>query len=365
MNELKQTPFYEFHTGFNAKMVDFAGYLMPVSYKGINFEHQIVREKLGVFDVSHMGEFFIEGGGAEAFLQNLTINDVSALEDGQAQYSAMCYENGGIVDDLLIYRFSKDKFMMVVNASNIDKDFSWAQTHLLPNVKLTNRSDEFALLAIQGPNSRELLQKLTNVKLQEIGFYHFAEGELAGKSMIISRTGYTGELGFELYHSPKDSKDLWQALFDFGAEMGLEPIGLAARDTLRLEMKYCLYGNDIDETTNPLEAGLGWITKLDKGNFIGRNALLQVKNNKVSRKLIGFRMLERAIPRHGCSVYVNGEKAGIVTSGTHSPTLKEAIGLAYVPASHSKAGMELSIEIRGKQFLAKIVKTPFVNSSPY
>jgi aminomethyltransferase len=364
MSEPKQTPFYAMHTMYQAKIVDFAGYLMPVSYKGINYEHQLVREKVGVFDVSHMGEFFVEGDGAEAFLQNLTINDVSALEDGQAQYSAMCYENGGIVDDLLVYKFNKNKFMMVVNASNISKDFEWAKSHLLPDCSLVNRSDDFALLAIQGPHSKELLQKLTDFNLNEIGFYHLAEGKLAGFDMIISRTGYTGELGFELYHSVEDSEKLWTALFEAGTEFGLEPVGLGARDTLRLEMKYCLYGNDIDQTTNPLEAGLGWITKFDVGNFIGKEALLQIKKEKPARRLIGFKILERAIPRHGAKVFIDGREAGIVTSGTQSPTLKIPIGLAYVPAFHSKPGMQISIEIRGKHAKAEIVKTPFVNSTP-
>lgn len=365
MSESKKTPFYDKHVEFGAKIVDFAGYLMPVSYVGINAEHQAIRENVGVFDVSHMGEFFVEGDGAEAFLQMLTVNDVKSLVDGQAQYSAMCYEDGGIVDDLIVYRFHHKKYMMVVNASNIEKDFEWASRYVNKEMTLKNASSDYALLAIQGPKSRKILQTLTDVNLSDIEFYHFAEGKLAGIPMIISRTGYTGEIGFELYHKTDDALAVWDAVFTAGKEYGIQPVGLGARDTLRLEMKYCLYGNDIDASTNPIEAGLAWITKLDNDNFIAKDVLLNVKAQKHARKLIGFKMKEKGIPRHGFDVLVNGQKAGVVTSGTQSPTLKEAIGLAYVKHEFAKTGSEIFIDIRGKSFAAVIVKTPFVNSQPY
>lgn len=361
---IKQTPFHERHLALGAKMVEFAGYLMPISYKGINHEHMQVREKVGVFDVSHMGEFFVEGERATDFLQNITVNNVKQLVDGQAQYSAMCYPDGGIVDDLIVYRFNRNKYMMVVNASNIEKDYAWAGEHLIDGVTLSDHSDETALLAIQGPKVLDVLQKLTTTSLKDIGFYHFAEGEVAGIKMIISRTGYTGEPGFELYHDPKDSLKLWDAIFEAGQEVEIEAVGLGARDTLRLEMKYALYGNDIDKDTNPIEAGLGWITKLDSDDFVGKEELVKVNEEKPFQRLIAFKMIDRGIPRHHYELYVGEDKVGKVTSGTMSPSLGIGIGTGYVKREFSKIGTELEMDVRGKRLKAIIVKPPFVDSSP-
>ncbi len=362
---IKKTPFYDRHVAFHAKIVEFAGFEMPVSYEGINAEHLHVRQALGVFDVSHMGEFFVEGPGAQAFLQTMTVNDVEALRDGQAQYSAMCYDDAGIVDDLIVYRFDASKYMLVVNAANLEKDFFWLQQHLNGDVTLTDRSDDLALLAVQGPDAMNCIQKLCDIDVSEIEFYHFRECRIAGEEVLLSRTGYTGEKGFEIYHSPLQSDTIWDALFQTGKAWNIKPIGLGARDTLRLEMKYCLYGNDIDSGTNPLEAGLGWITRLNKnGDFIGKDALLKIKEAGLKRKLVGFKMIDRGIPRHGYEVDVEGQISGIVTSGTQSPTLGEAIGLAYVDTAYAKVGNEIRILIRGKALRAKVVKTPFTDSSP-
>ena len=361
---IKHTPFHDRHIALGAKMHEFAGYMMPISYTGINQEHLQIRNKIGVFDVSHMGEFCVEGEHAEDFLQYITINDVKQLVNGQAQYSAMCYPDGGIVDDLIIYRFNHKKYMMVVNASNIDKDFAWAGEHLIDNVTLIDHSDETALLAIQGPKTLKVLQALTDVALKDIEFYHFATGKLAGKDMIISRTGYTGEPGFELYHDPENSSELWDAIFEAGETEGIQAVGLAARDTLRLEMKYALYGNDIDKDTNPIEAGLGWITKLDTDDFIGKEELLKVKEEKPFQRLIAFKMLDRAIPRHGYELYHDDKRVGKVTSGTMSPSLGIGIGTGYVQRDFSKIGTEISLDVRGKRLKALIVKPPFVDSSP-
>ncbi|MFA4838114.1 MAG: glycine cleavage system aminomethyltransferase GcvT [Candidatus Neomarinimicrobiota bacterium] len=358
---VKKTPFYEKHVALGAKILPFAGYFMPIQYASILDEHRAVREKVGVFDVTHMGEFIVTGENAGKFLNTITINDISKLLVGQVQYSAMCYPDGGIVDDLLVYRFP-DYYMLVVNASNLEKDFNWIKEHVTAGVSLKNISDETSLLAIQGPKSFATLQKLTTVDLESIPFYHFAEGELAGIPMIISRTGYTGERGFELYHKPEFSEKLWNAIFEAGKEFGIQPIGLGARDTLRLEMKYALYGNDIDQTTNPIEAGLGWITKLDKGDFIGRDVLVKVKEAPAVRRNVPFEMLERAIPRHGYKVFANGKEIGVVTSGTQSPTLNKGIGAAYVSAKFSKTGSIIEIDIRGKMNKAVVVNAPFVPS---
>lgn len=362
---LKKTPFYNKHVSLGAKIVEFAGFQMPVMYSSIMDEHMTVRTKAGLFDVSHMGEFLVEGNDAEAFLNYLTLNDVSVLDDNQAQYSAMCYPDGGIVDDLIVYRLEKEKYMMVVNAGNIQKDFEWVKTNLKGKVSVKNASDDYALLALQGPESVQILKELVNFDPESLAFYHFRQDNVADIPMIISRTGYTGEPGFEFYHKPEDGDALWDALFQAGKAFGLTPAGLGARDTLRLEMKYCLYGNDIDETTNPLEAGLGWITKLDKKEFIAKESLLKIKESKPDRKLVGFVLKERGIPRHGYPVYHESEKVGIVTSGTQSPSLKEAIGLAYIRRDLSKKGTEIEIGIRTKKMKAEIVKTPFVDSKPY
>lgn len=356
--EVKRTGFYEIHKRLGAKIVEFAGYYMPVQYSGIISEHKRVRTTVGLFDVSHMGEFIVTGKNAVKFLQQLTINDVSELAVNQIQYSAMCYEDGGIVDDLLVYRL-KDRYMMVVNASNLQKDFDWAQKHLMPEVDLRNHSDELSLLALQGPKAVATLQKLTDVKLDEIKYYWLFEGQVAGTEMVVSRTGYTGEPGFELCFPRQHSETMWNALMEAGKEFDIEPIGLGARDTLRLEMKYCLYGNDIDQTTNPLEAGLSWITKLDKGAFIGRDALLKVKEEGVTRRLVGFQMEEKAFPRHGYKIFAQGRQVGHVTSGTFSPMLEKGIGTGYVARGFTKIGTPLEIEIRKQKVPAHVVKTPF------
>jgi aminomethyltransferase len=305
-----------------------------------------------------MGEFVFSGPGAADFLQQMTINNVNKLAVGQAQYSAICFDDGGLVDDLLLYRF-EDYYMMVVNASNIQKDWDWLKQHVPANIEMKNASDEITLIAVQGPKSLDLVQKLTQIDLSEIKYYHFVEGELAGVPTIISRTGYTGEFGFELYIKNEYGPKLWQEVFNAGKEFDIEPIGLGARDTLRLEMAYCLYGNDIDHTTNPLEAGLGWITKLKKGDFNCREALLKIKEDGIKRKLIGFQMNGRAFPRHGYPIYHAGNQVGHVTSGTFSPMLNIGIGMGYVEKQLNEVGTPLEIEIRNKMEPATIVETPF------
>lgn len=357
---MKRTPFYELHAAQGAKLVEFGGFEMPVQYTGIIDEHLAVRNNVGVFDVSHMGEFIVRGKDALAYLQKVTVNDVATLSEGRIQYSAMCYENGGIVDDLLVYHRG-DSYMLVVNASNIGKDFAWLQSQLEGEVELTDRSDSFSLLAVQGPKSLALLRKLTAVDLSAVEYYHFTQGTLAGVEMLLSRTGYTGELGFELYFDSdlQTGRRVWQALFDAGKEFGIKPIGLGARDTLRLEMGFCLYGNDIDQTTHPLEAGLGWITKLNKGNFNGRSVMLKAKEAGLKRKLVGFTLLEKAVARHGYELTANGTSIGVVTSGTFSPSLERAIGMGYVAADRSGPGSEIAVAIRGKSVPATVVKTPF------
>lgn len=356
--ETKKTALYDIHQQAGGKLVEFAGYYMPIQYRGIIEEHRRVRTTVGLFDVSHMGEFFVKGPNAEAYLQQLTINDVSKLALRQVQYSAMCYEDGGIVDDLLIYRLP-GRYLMVVNAANLEKDWQWAQDHLIDGVELTNESDDYSLLALQGPKSQQTLQKLTSFDLNQLDYYWLDETEAAGVPMMISRTGYTGEHGYELLFRNDAAATVWQALMQAGAEFEIEPIGLGARDTLRLEMKYCLYGNDIDQTTNPLEAGLGWITKLNKGEFIGRAALQQIKAAGLQRKLIGFDMPGRAFPRHGYALFANGERVGVIASGTFSPSLEKGIGTAYVPAAFAAVGTPLEIEIRGSRMPAVVCETPF------
>lgn len=358
---MKRTPFYDKHVALGAKLVDFAGFEMPVQYQSMVAEHQAVRETAGLFDVSHMGEFIVTGSQMVDFVDYATVNDVQGMSVGQAQYSAMCRENGGIVDDLLIYRFA-DKIMLVVNASNIEKDWQHLQSLLKPfDAKMENVSDEMALLALQGPNSRDILQQLTDTKLTDIEFYHFTEGFVDQNPMIIARTGYTGELGFELYHSPEFSDSLWDALMQAGESYGLKAAGLGARDSLRLEMKYCLYGNDIDETTTPLDARLGWITQMNKPSFHGKAALEKQNADGLKRALIAFEMEERAIPRHGYDIFVGEEKIGVVTSGGHSPILGKGIGMGYVNFPWQKTGTLITIDIRGRKVPAKIIKPPFVN----
>ncbi|GGE14725.1 glycine cleavage system aminomethyltransferase GcvT [Psychroflexus salis] len=357
---MKKTALNHIHQKLNAKLVDFAGYEMPVSYAGVNEEHQCVREKLGVFDVSHMGEFFVEGPEALQLIQKVCSNDASTLKDGKAQYTCLPNEAGGIVDDLIVYRFSEEKYLMVVNASNIEKDWNWISKYNTYKCKLTNASENYALLAIQGPKAVEAMQSLTKIKLAEIPFYHFEVAEFAGcKDVIISATGYTGSGGFEIYCKNEDAEIIWNMVMQAGEAFGIQPIGLAARDTLRLEMGFCLYGNDIDETTSPIEAKLGWITKFTK-DFVNAEELKKQKENGVERKLIAFELKDKGIPRKDYEIVDADEKhIGQVTSGTMSPTLKKAIGLGYVKTTYSKLGTEIFIRVRKKQLKAEVVKLPF------
>lgn len=357
---MKKTPFNEIHKKLGAKMVEFAGFEMPVQYSSIVGEHRCVRERVGVFDASHMGEFLVHGKDSEAFLQQNTLNDVGKLTPGRAQYTALVNESGFLLDDLIVYK-SADHFMIVANAANIEKDFGAFSSRLSGDVKLEDASDRTALLSVQGPNSIATLQKLTDIALNSIHYYHFVEGKIAGMNVIISRTGYTGELGFEIFSgvTGSDCEKLWNLIFEAGKEFGIMPIGLGARDTLRLEMGYCLYGNDIDETTNPMEAGLGWITKIDKGDFVGRDAIIRAKQN-ITRKLVGFKMDESAIPRHGYEIHSESGKIGSVTSGTFSPSLEIGIGMGYVEASRAAENNQLFINVRGKKAQAHVVKLPFV-----
>jgi aminomethyltransferase len=343
-------------------MVPFAGYNMPVLYDNLIQEHLAVRNSVGVFDVSHMGEFLVEGPQAYDLVEYVTSNDVSSLTDGRVQYSCLPNEDGGIVDDLLVYRYHAEKYLLVVNASNIDKDFNWIQKFASNfNATLTNHSDACSLLAIQGPNAEKTIQKLTSTNLSEIPYYHFTEGTVAGiDNMIISNTGYTGAGGFELYVKNEHALALWNALFEAGAEHQIKPIGLGARDTLRLEKGFCLYGNDINDTTSPIEAGLGWITKFNKP-FVNDAFHKALKENKPSRKLVGFELIDRGIPRqHYPICTASGEVIGEVTSGTMSPSLNKAIGLGYVKAEFSTAGSEIFVEVRGKLLAATVVKIPFL-----
>jgi glycine cleavage system T protein (aminomethyltransferase) len=355
---LKRTPLFSAHVKAGARMVPFGGWEMPVQYRGIVEEHRGVRAAVGCFDVSHMGEFEVEGPGALASLQRLTTNDVAALEVGQIQYSLLCYPHGGIVDDLTVYRMAPERYMLTVNASNIDKD--WA--HVTENgggARWHNVSDATGLIAVQGPKAEALVGRLADVDVAPIGYYRFVEGRLAGVTTLISRTGYTGEDGFELYVAAGDTERLWNALLETGRADGVMPIGLGARDTLRLEMRYALYGNDIDHTTNPLEAGLGWVVKPAKGEFIGRDAIERVRAAGLTRRLVGLEMTERAVARHGYPVLKDGAATGVVTSGSYGPSVDRYIAMAYVGSAHAAVGTELSVEIRGQAKNARVVKTPF------
>ena len=358
--ELKSTALEQVHIELGAKMVPFAGYNMPVQYSGLRQEHAAVREQAGMFDVSHMGEFFVEGPDALPFLQKVTSNDVSKLIPGKIQYSCFPNEQGGIVDDLLVYCFSEEHFLLVVNASNIDKDWN----HLMQytegfDVELSNQSEEYSLLAVQGPKATEILQTLTNTDLAGIKYYNFVIGQMAGiADVIISATGYTGAGGFELYLQNEDAVKLWNAILEAGKPHGLLPAGLGARDTLRLEMGMCLYGNDIDDTTSPLEAGLGWITKFTK-DFISSETFAKQKEEGITKKLVGFEMIDRGIPRQGYQIAKDGEVVGRVTSGTASPSTGKNIGMGYVPLELSAEGSEFDVVIRNKTIKAQVVKLPF------
>lgn len=348
------------HIALGAKMVPFAGFNMPVQYEGVNAEHETVRNGVGVFDVSHMGEFLLTGENALALIQKISSNDASVMEIGRAQYSCMPNGKGGIVDDLIIYRIKEDQYLLVVNASNIDKDWAWISSHNDMGVDMRNLSDDYSLLAIQGPKAIEAMQSLTSVDLSSISYYHFVVADFAGiEHVIISATGYTGSGGFEIYCKNNEVEQVWDRVFEAGASFGIKPIGLAARDTLRLEMGFCLYGNDIDDTTSPIEAGLGWITKFTK-EFVDSDKLKQQKEYGVSRKLVAFEMIDRGIPRHDYPILdVNGATIGKVTSGTMSPSMKIGIGLGYVDIAHTAMDSELYIEIREKGVKAKVVKLPF------
>lgn len=357
---MKQTALYEIHKALGAKMVPFAGYEMPVQYEGVNAEHITVRNSVGVFDVSHMGEFLIEGPNALKLVQSVCSNDAAHLAIGQAQYSCLPNSNGGIVDDLIVYRLKELAFLLVVNASNIEKDWNWIQSKNSENVKMKNLSDDYSLLAIQGPAAVEAMQPLSSFDLSAIKFYHFKEGDFAGiDGVIISATGYTGSGGFEIYCKNKDVKHIWNSIFEAGNSFGIKPIGLAARDTLRLEMGYCLYGNDIDDNTSPIEAGLGWITKFSK-NFTNSDNLQKESKEGVKQKLIGFELLERGIPRKGYEIIgADGFIIGEVTSGTMSPSLGKGIGMGYVKTNYTAVGTPIGIKIRKNIVTAAVVKTPF------
>ncbi|MCW5520805.1 glycine cleavage system aminomethyltransferase GcvT [Aureitalea sp. L0-47] len=357
---MKNTALSHVHEALGAKMVPFAGYNMPVSYEGVNAEHETVRKTVGVFDVSHMGEFLITGPHALDLIQKVCSNDASKLVDGQAQYSCIPNDTGGIIDDLIIYRLNEEKWLLVVNASNIDKDWNWISGKNNMGAEMRNLSEDFSLLAIQGPKAVEAMQSLTSVDLSEIKFYTFEVADFAGiEHVIISATGYTGSGGFEIYCKNSEVEQIWNKVFEAGADFGIKPVGLAARDTLRLEMGYCLYGNDIDDTTSPLEAGLGWITKFTK-EFTNSEALQKQKEEGVKRKLVGFELTERGIPRQGYDIVdAEGNAVGNVTSGTMSPSLGKGIGLGYVPKELSRSGTEIGIQIRKKVVAATVVKLPF------
>lgn len=360
---MTRTSFYEMHKSLNAKIIDFAGFEMPVEYSGIKDEHLTVRNSVGVFDVSHMGEIWVKGPNALPFIQKVTSNDASVLLQGQAQYSCFPNGKGGIVDDLLVYYFEPQKYMLVVNASNIKKDWDWLVSQNDLGAELENASDKICQLAVQGPKASLILQKLTDTDLSSIKYYTFKVGKFAGiDNVIISATGYTGAGGFELYFYNEFAQPIWDAIFEAGKEEGIKPIGLGARDTLRLEMGYCLYGNDIDDTTSPIEAGLGWVTKFTATkDFIDKDLLLRQKNEGVTRRLKGFEMIDRGIPRHGYEIVdANGVVIGIVTSGTQSPVLEKGIGMGYVNLDFSSFGSEIYILVRNKRLKAKIVKMPFI-----
>jgi len=356
----RRTPLHDQHVELGGKMVPFAGYSMPVQYpSGITSEHRAVREAAGLFDVSHMGEAMIEGPDALALVQRISVNDAARIEVGQAQYSAMCLESGGVVDDLLIYRLP-DGYMLVLNASNREKDMAWIRRHADGmDVEVRDVSDETALLALQGPAAREILAPLASIDVDSVKYYRFAEGRVADVDTLISGTGYTGEDGFEVYVPAADADALWRNLLDAGRKQGLVPAGLGARDSLRLEMGYALYGNDLDEEHSALESGLGWVTKLDKGDFVGRDALLEQKRAGLPRKLVGLRLTERGFPRPGYDILSDGRSVGRVTSGTLSPTLGEGIALGYVPPELAAPGTELAIDARGRALGAKVVRPPF------
>lgn len=358
---MKNTALTDLHISLGAKMVPFAGFNMPVQYTGINDEHETVRTNVGVFDVSHMGEFILKGEKALDLIQKVSSNDASKLYNGKVQYAYFPNETGGIVDDFLTYKIDDTTYLLVVNASNIDKDWDWINKYNTYDVEMKNISDETSLFAVQGPNAAEALQSLTDIELASMEYYSFSKGTFAGvNNVIISATGYTGAGGFEIYVANQDAKKVWDAIFESGRSFGIKPIGLGARDTLRLEMGFCLYGNDIDDTTSPIEAGLGWVTKFTK-DFVNNENIKAEKENGTANKLVGFEMIDRGIARHGYQIVdVDGNVIGRVTSGTQSPTLKKSIGLGYVDTAYSKANTEIFISIRNQKVKAVVKKGPFV-----
>ncbi len=357
---IKKTPLNEEHRKLGARMVPFAGFDMPVQYSGVIEEHLAVRNAAGLFDVSHMGEIDVKGPDALAYLQKISTNNVKKLADGQIHYTALTYKNGTFVDDMLIYKYDENNYMLVVNASNVDKDFQWCLDNVEGmDVEVTNVSDNWAQIALQGPKAQEILKPLTPVNLDDIKYYWFIEGEVVGAKSIVSRTGYTGEDGFEVYCKPGDAVKIWQAIMKEGEKHGIKPTGLGCRDTLRLEAKMALYGNDIDDTTTVLEAALGWVVKWKKGDFNGRDVLLEQKENGLKRKLVGFEMVDKGIARHGYPVVKDGKEIGYVTSGSYSPYLEKNIGLAYLPIEMTEVGTEFKIARRNKELTAVVVKTPF------
>ncbi|MBU8770473.1 glycine cleavage system aminomethyltransferase GcvT [Cytobacillus oceanisediminis] len=361
MSQLKRTPLFEVYKDYGAKTIDFGGWDLPVQFSSIKEEHEAVRTKAGLFDVSHMGEIEVKGTDSLKYLQKMMTNDISKLKNSGAQYTAMCYENGGTVDDLLVYKIEDDHYLLVVNASNIEKDFNWLQDHAEGNVELKNLSEDMAQLAIQGPLAEKVLQKLAGPNLSDIGFFKFQQDvDLNGKKALVSRTGYTGEDGFEVYCDAQDAVALWIEILEAGKEEGVLPCGLGARDTLRFEANLALYGQELSPEITPLEAGIGFAVKVNKeADFIGKEVLKNQKENGVPRKLAGIEMIDRGIPRHGYPVYKGEELIGEVTTGTQSPTLKKNIGLVLIKKEHAEPGTDLEVEIRGKRLKAKIAATPF------
>lgn len=363
MTSLRKTPLSHAHHGLNARMVDFSGWSMPVQYTSILEEHKAVREKAGIFDISHMGELEIKGAGARDFLSYLVPSDISKLEEGNILYSALLNDRGGIIDDLLIYMISPTRYFICVNASNTRKDFEWisGQAVGFTDVEVTDLSRDYGMLSIQGPNAESLMGLFVPYPLAKLGYYQFVTTTIDETNILLSRTGYTGEDGFEIYVRWRDTPLIWERIMSRGKSFGLKPIGLGARDTLRLEMRYPLHGHDINEDTTPYEAGLGWIVKLDKGDFLGKEALVRQKEEGVKRKLVGIQIVDKGIPREGYPIMKHGQKVGVVTSGTLSPTLNKGIALGYVPSELSQVGVTLGVDIRGKDTEAVVVKTPFVS----
>ncbi len=357
---MKKTPLYEKHIQLKGKMIDFGGWSLPVEYTGIIPEHEAVRTKAGIFDVSHMGEITVKGEDSEKYLQMLLTNDISLLNNNQIAYTAMCYPHGGVVDDLLVYKYSNTDYLLVVNASNTEKDYQWMKENIFGNTEILNVSENYAQLALQGPLAEAILQKLTRKNLNEIEFYYFSDNVKIGNiEALVSRTGYTGEDGFELYFAYDKAEEMWDMILEAGKDEGLIPAGLGSRDTLRFEASLPLYGHELDENITPLEAGLGFFVKLNKENFIGKEALAKQKSEGLQRKIVGFEMIDRGIPRNNYEVYAEGKKIGYVTTGSFSPTLKKNIGLALINSAYSKEGTEIEILIRNKNSKAKVIKKPF------